>query len=258
MVLSLGMVALLMATPALEVEVFVPLCDSAVLACGRAQAGDPHSLEANLYWGAAYGAERFLKQAPGFRVLSRRDGPPESPVLREVVMERTPGRGERAVRLSLRAYAGERIDTALEDFLRAIAGDSTADLVVWAGHNRLMDRPPPTLRLREGATPRPVAILACQSEPYFAPVLEVLGAQPVVLTRTFMAPEAYLLEALAASIARQGPTAAGPIRTALVEAYAHYQRITPQAAGSVFSRLTPRPPNPPRRPEPIPSERSKP
>ena len=179
-------------------------------------------------------------------------------MLREVVVERNPGRGERAVRLRLRAYAGERIDTALEDFLRAAAGDSTAELVVWAGHNRLMDRLPPQTRVRPGATPRPVAILACQSEPYFSPLLEALGSQPVVLTRTFMAPEAYLLEALAASIARQGPTAAGPIRTALVEAYARYQRITPQAAASVFSRVAPRPTVASPRPEPASGGQPKP
>ena len=240
MVMSLGVLALLMATPALELEVFVPLCDGAQLECGRAEAGDPRSLEANLYWGAAYGAERFLKRAPGFRVVSRRDPPAGAPVLRELVVERTPGRGERAVRLVLRAYAGEHIDTALEDFLRAAAGGSAADLVVWVGHNRLMDRPPPETRTRPGTPARPAVILACASEPSFTPVLAALGSEPVVLTRTFMAPEAYLLEALAASVARHGPTAARPIRAALVEAYARYQRITPGAAGSVFSRLPPR------------------
>ena len=90
MVLSLGLMALLMAapSPALEVEVFVPLCDAALLRCGRAEAGDPHSLEGNLYWGAAYGAERFLARAPGFRVLSRRDGAPGASGRDEAIVER--------------------------------------------------------------------------------------------------------------------------------------------------------------------------
>jgi hypothetical protein len=74
------------------------------------------------------------------------------------------------------------------------------------------------------------------SEQYFGPVLQSLGVPPVVLTRTFMAPEAYLLEALAAAVARHGPTEEGALRTALVAAYARYQRITPRAAGTVFSR----------------------
>jgi hypothetical protein len=241
MTLTLGLMALLATTPAraLEVEVFVPLCDGAQLACGRAGAGDPRSLEANLYWGAAYGAERYLKRAPGFQVRSRQDGPSDAAVLRELVLERAAGPGERPVRLRLRAYAGDRIDDALEDFLRAAAGGSSADLLVWAGHDRLMDRAPPELRIPAGATPRPVAVLACESEQYFGPVLKSLGAQPVVLTRTFMAPEAYLLEALAATVARHGPTATVSLRAALVDAYARYQRITPKAAGTVFSRLGP-------------------
>ena len=82
-----------------------------------------------------------------------------------------------------------------------------------------------------------MVILACMSEQYFGPVLQSLGAQPIVLTRTMMAPEAYLLEALAAVAARHGPTDAKSLRTALVDAYARYQRITPRAASSVFSKL---------------------
>jgi hypothetical protein len=240
MVLTLGLLGLLATAPAIpvEIEVFVPLCDNALISCGRAAAGDPRSLEANLYWGAAYGAERFLSRAPGFRVRSRRDGPAGAAVLRELVVERNPSQGERTVRLSLHAYAGDRIDTALEDFLRAAGGESTADLVVWAGHDRLMDREPPEIRVSTRATPRPVAVLACVSERYFGPVLQALGARPLALTRTFMAPEAYLLEALAAAVARHGTTEPAAVRTALVEAYARYQRITPRAASSVFSKVS--------------------
>ena len=238
MLLSLGLLSLLAAapTPPVEIEVFVPLCDNALIACGRGAAGDPRSLEANLYWGAAYGAERFLSRAPGFKVRSRREGSPGSAVLRELVLERTPGKGERTVRLSLHAYAGDQIDAALEDFLRAAAGGSQADLVVWAGHDRLMDREPPKTQVSTGTPPRPVAVLACMSEQFFGPVLQSLGAQPIVLTRTMMAPEAYLLEALAAAAARHGPTESKSLRAALVDAYARYQRITPKAASSVFSK----------------------
>jgi hypothetical protein len=238
MLLTLGLLSLLTATPApaAEIEVFVPLCDNSLIACGRAAAGDPRSLETNLYWGAAYGAERFLSKAPGFRVRSRRDGSAGSAILRELVIERTAAQGERTVRISLHAYAGDRIDAALEDFLRAAAGASQADLVVWAGHDRLMDRSAPETQVLPSATPRPVAVLACMSEQFFGPVLKSIGARPVVLTRTLMAPEAYLLEALASAVARHGPTESAAFRTAMVDAYARYQRITPRAANSVFSQ----------------------
>ncbi|WP_342376180.1 hypothetical protein NVS55_33625 [Myxococcus stipitatus] len=241
MLLSILLLSLWAASPGgtVEVEVFVPLCDNALIVCGRQAAGDPRALDSNLYWGARYGAERFLSRAPGFVVKRRQDSPAGASVLRELVLERTAAPGERTVRLVLRAYAGDRIDAALEDFLRAASGASQADLVVWAGHDRLMDVPPPQVQPPPAATPRPVVVLACMSERYFGPVLQRLGARPVALTRTLMAPEAYLLEALASTVAKHGPTHAPALRTALVDAYARYQRIPPRAASSVFSRLEP-------------------
>jgi hypothetical protein len=237
MIPVLALLSVVATVPAdvMEVDVYVPLCDGAQLACGKRGAGEVRSLEANLYWGAAYGAERFLSRAPGFRVLSRREGEEGSAVLRELLVLRAPAPGERAVRLRLLAYAGDRIYEALEDFLAAAAGRSRAELVVWAGHDRLMDRGPPEVRAPPGAEARPVAVLACMSEQFFGPVLRSLGVRPVALTRTMMAPEAYLLEALAGAVARHGPTDAHALRAALVAAYARYQRLSPRAAGSVFT-----------------------
>src|SRR3954466_14169585 len=106
-------------------EVHVPLCDSSLIACGQGALGDPRSLEGNLYWGARYGAERFLSREPSFRVLSRTPG--QGAVLRELVLTRAPSRAEREVRLVLRAYAGDRIDDALTSFLAAAAGRTDAD-----------------------------------------------------------------------------------------------------------------------------------
>jgi hypothetical protein len=236
------------ATPAsaaspLTLDVFVPLCDSSQLRCGRRAAGDPRSLEGNLYWGAQFGAERFLSKAPGYRVVRRVDAPdPERPaVLREVLLSRAAGKGERPLALRLLAYAGDRIDDALRDFLHAAgglpaAGSSTsADLIVWAGHDRLMD-----VRISgaaRGPSPKPVVVLACLSQPYFGPVLEQLGARPLALTRSFMAPEAYLLEALAGAVAKRGLYDPDAVRAALIGAYAEYQHLGRKSAASVFAVL---------------------
>ena len=59
--------------PALEVTVVVPLCDNALIACGRPAAAAPRALDTNLYWGAMYGAERWLSRAPGFHVVATTD-----------------------------------------------------------------------------------------------------------------------------------------------------------------------------------------
>lgn len=217
------------ANPQKDVLVIVPLCDGSALACGNGALGDPRSLGGNLYWGAMYGAERFLAKAKGFRVVTRTDAPDAKrpALLRVTVIERA------GVRLTLQAWDGTRIDDALAAFLDA-ARAAQHDLVVWAGHDRLMDVSAPVVQRTQGDAN--VAVLACESAKYFGPVLDGMGAEPLVLTRTFMAPEAYLLEALANSIAQHGLDRTRA-REALVAAYAKYQRISRKAAGTVFTRL---------------------
>jgi hypothetical protein len=220
--------------PVLELTVFVPLCDRALIDCGRGALGDPRSLQGNLYWGARYGAERYLSRLPGWRVTARREG--SGPVLRETSLQRSGAPGERAVRLTLRAYAGDHIDDALADFFAAVEGRAgRIDLVVWAGHDRLMDVPAPPPPAQSSGLPS--AVLACSSERYFGPALAARRSRPVALTRTLMAPEAYLLEALAASVAKHGVLDAASHREQLVVAYARYQRISMRAARSVFARI---------------------
>ncbi len=75
-------------------------------------------------------------------------------------------------------------------------------MVGYAGHNRLMDnvklppKPPP-----DRARPIPSFVLACFSERYFGPSLREAGARPLVTTRSYMAPEGYLVRAVAEGLA---------------------------------------------------------
>lgn len=221
-----------------RVEVFVPLCDNALIACGSQLAGNPASLTHNLYWGAMYGAERFvLRKGSGLTLVSRTESPladaPE--LLRQTVVRLARSADIRQVEVTLKAYHGGSIDKALHDFLNAARGESTADLVVWMGHDRLMDVAPP--KLEKGAKPVPAVVLACESERYFGPVLNALGVPMVAMTRTFMAPEGYLLEALVKVVQSHGVLARAAVREALVAAYARYQKISSRAAGTVFSRI---------------------
>ncbi|UOG36848.1 hypothetical protein MAL08_12105 [Leptospira noguchii] len=222
---------------AITVEVFVPLCDGSQLLCGKGKAGDPRSLKQNLYWGAAFGVETFLNKKLGFQVLNRKDGLLNSPILRELKLVRNPQSGEQKVFIVARAYAGDRIDDALNDFLKASSGKTNADLVVWMGHDRLMDRIAPDINSEGSFFYKPVVVLACESETYFGPVLRKIGAAPIVMTRTFMAPEAYLLNALVETVSKSGPRDKKAIRSALIRSYAKYQRISIRAAGTVFSKL---------------------
>ena len=48
----------------LTLLVVVPLCDSRLIHCGGQGAGDPASLDKNLYWGRAFGARRYFDERP--------------------------------------------------------------------------------------------------------------------------------------------------------------------------------------------------
>jgi hypothetical protein len=226
------LLALALAAAPVDVLVVVPLCDGSQLACGKGTLGDPKSLEGNLYWGAMYGAERFLKKQSAYSVSESKAG--VAPILRELKLTRKAAKGEREVRVTLVAYDGTRIDDALKYFLTAVQ-DQRADLVVWSGHDRLMDVAAPSVTKSENAAN--VAVLACESERYFGPVLDAAGANTVAVTRSFMAPEAYLLDAMLANVARHGPEDREHLRDALINAYARWQKISTKAASTVFSKL---------------------
>jgi hypothetical protein len=226
----------------LHVLVVVPLCDGEMLACGTAKGlGDPRSLENNLYWGAMYGVERFLPKRPGFRVVTRTDAPDAKRpgLLRETVVAYA--KTGRPVTLRMQAWDGKRIDDALTAFLDAArlkpkADGGRYDLVVWAGHDRLMDVPAPAKASTSQSSGANVAVLACISDQYFGPVLDDIGAKQLAMTRSLMAPEAYLLEAMTITVAEHGFDRRR-VRDALVAAYAKYGRISTKAAGTVFTKL---------------------
>ncbi|MBV6354230.1 hypothetical protein, partial [Leptospira interrogans] len=209
---------------AITIEVFIPLCDGKSLVCGKGKAGDPRSLKENLYWGAAFGAETFFKRNSNFKILEIKERKSDSPILRTLIIEKK----ENKTKLIIYAYAGDKIDNALLDFLNASSGKSPADIIVWSGHNRLMDRISPKLQSQSAKT---VAVLACESEKYFDSVLRSIGAKPIVLTKTFMAPEAYLLEALTETVSKFGAEDKKSIRSAMIRSYAKYQKISLKAAG---------------------------
>ena len=160
----LALTALLVAAAPVEVLVIVPLCDGAQLACGSGGLGDAHGPARNLYWGAQYGAARFLDDSGGYRRVP--SGAPTAPgVLEQRRLVRAPSGSERTVHVTLLAYDGAAIDGALRDYFDAVT-HGRADLVVWMGHDRLMDVAAPTMSA--AAAPASTAVLACSSEFVFA------------------------------------------------------------------------------------------
>ena len=209
------------------IHVFVALCDNVhqgivpvPAALGNGQ--DPAN---NLYWGAQYGMRTFFQRANDWeRVPSKAS---EQPVVLDQVVFKHRSSGSTLV---AHAYDGRHIKTALEDFYRASRG--RADLIVFIGHNGLIDFSLPPPGNRPGNSGPATIVLACQSQKYFSKPLTSAGCTPLLFTTNFMAPEAYILHAsLSPWLANEDPE---KVREAAARAYAKYQRISEAAAQRLF------------------------
>lgn len=228
------------------VHVFVALCDNEHQGIVRVDPvlGNGDDPDNNLYWGALYGVRQFFERSADWaRVSVTR--PVSETILERRVFEHKNG----GVFLIADAYRGREIKAAIEDFLYASAGaqgdtlDLTvgagqrrvrlpiggdADLLVYVGHDGLMDFPLDVYPTHADERVRKVVLLACVSKHYFSPALHEAGAYPLLWTTGLMAPEAYTLKAaLDGWILGETDEA---IRDRAARAYAHYQRDCSVAA----------------------------
>jgi hypothetical protein len=239
----------------LVVRVLVPLCSNDQIDCGSRSAGQPGNSSKNLYWGAIFGARRFLerKGSRWERVdLTTGEGVElERAVYRRRVSRARwglvgPGTIEQIV--VLEAVHGSAIDRAVADFwelandggrVSFVDGGKTRTERVhaagYAGHNRLMDGLELKARpRRERSNAVPSFVLACYSERYFGAALREAGSEPLVLTRALMAPEGYLLEAVLTGLGDNESRSA--LRRRAVDAYARWQRLSTGQAQAIFAR----------------------
>jgi len=218
-----------------SLHVIVALVDNATqgIVPVPAKIGNGNDPAHNLYWGAAYGVKTFLSKAPGWRR--------ESCTLdvSSTIMERCVFTLAGRLEVTADAYRGENIGDAMMQFMREAAKppQGRREMVLFVGHNGLMDAKNANL---VGQFPlhaphgKLAGVLACLSDRYFRPALSAAGAQPAVTTFSFMAPEAYVVEAIARVFAEGGGDIA--IREAAGSAYAKYQKISPRAGAGVFAR----------------------
>lgn len=236
------------------IHVIVPLCSNDQIDCGSPAAGQAGNLKTNLYWGAVFGHRRFFdRKKSGFvRIdLARGKGALlERAVFSRMIADPAAQNGaEKYIEqiVVLDAYHGDSIDQAVETFWhRATQGgviyfregdkdrEERVSIVGYAGHNRLMDgiRLPAAPHNKSSAIPS--FVLACASEQYFGPALRAAGSETLVMTRTLMAPEGYVLDAVVRSIGAGANT--HQIRLAAVAAYAKWQKLPDSAAGTIFAK----------------------
>ncbi len=235
----------------LAIQVLVPLCSNEQVRCGSRWAGQPASLRANLYWGAAFGARRFFDdERNGWEKVTHETG--ERPWLARAVYRRwVPGdawgRQARVEQLAvLDAVHGSDIDQAVSTLYERAANGAQVKFthagrertvrilaIGYSGHNRLMDGVAPVPAREASSRALPAFVLACQSEKYFGSSLRQASAGTLLMTRTNMAPEGYVLHGLLEALGDNLSLAR--VRRRVVHAYARWQRIDPGAADWTFA-----------------------
>lgn len=208
----------------LRVHVTVALCDNATqgIVPVPPAIGNGNDPRTNLYWGARYGLESWLKRE-GWK-LEKMDSP--HPFVLERLMARK-SIGGREVMLVADAWRGSRIREAITSFLERSSMEG-ADVVAYIGHDGLMEFDVAPRVHRAAKKPRSI-VLACASLQYFQPHLRRAGSQPLLLTTGLMAPEAYTLTA-----ALDAHVRGADVREAAARAYHTHQKCGLRAARRLF------------------------
>ncbi|MBK7581956.1 MAG: hypothetical protein IPI67_17330 [Myxococcales bacterium] len=246
----------------LVVEVFVPLCSDAKGGpCGKHPgAGDPKNLEDNLYWGAVFGARRYLGRADaGWTRVEAGAG--EGFELERATFKRSV-RGSRwgtsggvEVFVVLHAIDGESGEDALRRFLDVAGGggrvkfndgsgmrEERVHAVGFMGRNPLLraGRVPDKLELPPAATGAGVPMFTTMAH-----ARETLGgwmhaakSREILLPRGPVASEGYVLDAVLQGIAAND--APWSIRKAVVKSYTRWHKIPANLAEMYFSPATPK------------------
>jgi len=235
------------------IHVLVPLCDNDQIVCGSTRAGDPRDLAHNLYWGAIFGQKRFFSRKwSTFAAVSEQVG--KGPVLeRAVFKKRAAGRrwdseADPELIVVLDAYRGDEIDAAVDQFFDEAERGATVtfeqdgkprtvrvDVVGYAGHNRMMDgKLAPALKSKE---PKgiPSFVMACHSASYFAAPLAARRSPTLLMTRALMAPEGYVVDAIATALGDN--VSKRELRRRVVRAYAKFQSVEDKVASTIFEKI---------------------
>lgn len=213
-----------------SIAVFVALADNQhqgiVPVSERLGNGDDP--ERNLYWGAADGLKGVFDKSSDWRLVSSSNTTEEN-VLRKRVYRHSK---KKAVLYAM-AYKGSAIKECIRDFEKAVQSGSY-DLVVFIGHNGLMDFSLPAPERRDkGAKVPSCIVLCCKSDRYFRSRIEGLGGKPILLTTQLMYPGAFILHAAVDSwLSGKGLQM---IRESAGNAYAKNQKLSKRAGTGVFA-----------------------
>ena len=213
----------------LSVQVIVALCDNENqgIVPVAAALGNGQDQKKNLYWGAMYGVKSFFKRSRHWKHIKGKNAC-SIRRLDDVRFEYVPAEGKKVV-LQAWAIDGADMRYALQLFFNSVQSGKH-DLIVFVGHNGLMDTALPELTNRKSTTPS--IILCCQSDRYFRPSIANRSGPLLLSTFGNMAPEAYTLDAAVRTWANGGDEQ--KIRASAAAAYAKYQKCSITAANRLF------------------------
>lgn len=216
-----------------SIRVFVALCDNATqgIIPVPPKIGNGNDLDNNLYWGCDEGVRSIFKQSKAWKLTNstRTDKQDDELILEELHLKHTAA----GATLHASAYRGSRMKQCLLDFEEAIRSGKF-DLVVYIGHNGLMDERLPLI----AASPEhraEVIVLCCKSADYFKERITLQGGRPVLLTTQLMYPGAFLLRDAAEAWLNGGKPES--LRASAAKAYAKNQGISVKSALGVFAMI---------------------
>ncbi|BDS09675.1 hypothetical protein [Aureispira anguillae] len=200
----------------LVVHVFVPLCDNEHQGIVRTTAslGNGFSLRSNLYWATRTGMKRYFKEKTAWKLLkSIKNVYKDSVVLERVIFKRTYP-NQASVYLVVDAYRGDKMLETVNDFLRAMSSNYTekvsledsfsiaihgaADLVVFNGHNGLLDLyyKQPEQWYNNSNQQKDMVVIACYANEYFEREAMRAKAYPIVRAKGRLHPGAFVISAI--------------------------------------------------------------
>ena len=227
------------------IHVLVALCDNVNqgIVPVPARLGDGDEPSTNLCWGAAYGVKTFFSKSESWTLIEDVTNP-KPDVLERVVFRQKNGNAV----LVADAYQGSKMKDTVDDFFDAASGAKlenldvngstiqilgSANLIVFVGHDGLMDFQIDKTFEKKDDQLRQVMILACASRNYFARPLRRTAAEPLLWTTNLMAPEAYILyDAVDGWLKKE---TGDQIRGRAAAAYAKYQKISRLSADGLFA-----------------------
>ena len=230
----------------LVVHLRIPLCDNenqGIVPVPKAL-GNGFDLKSNLYWGAKYGFKNFFHRYTDWRLISSEKDQSDE-ILERVIFRKSMENGA-DVFIVADAYKGNKMKECLTDYLNSVAGrkdgyidiggnrigiNSHADLLIFNGHNGLMDNHLELVPSKD-QIPRETSVIGCISHSYFKGHLLAANGYPVLMTTNLLAPEAYVLESVIESWAELKTEE--EIRSSAGAAYHKYQKCGIEGATELF------------------------